>query len=186
MRPCWLVLHRWRSAKVSGHASACDFELERCLTCGAYRMGVWFEMGRWGRWYGIRDEEAHRFFMAVGHREREALFELWYERSVQSVRTGPEAQSSFEARRSPLCCAAPDWETSLVELERLGAAAVDLERCRGCGAWRLTTYWPKDSSDRAAGETARISAEKALALKAADPGERRKLLDSEGWYGLNG
>lgn len=185
LRPCWLLFHRWRPTGVEGHANACDFELDACLTCGAYRLGVWFEMARSGEHYALPAAEAHRFLMAAGPRERSALFELWYDRSVEGSPTPSEGLAAlFGAPDSPLCCAAPDWEVDAVDFARIGGVGVDLERCRACGAHRLATYWPKDSSVRARGPAARLGAEDAARLRAADWGRRRELLEAKGWYGL--
>lgn len=187
MRPCWLLFHRWRPAGVEGHANACDFELDYCLTCAAYRLRIWFETAQRAEHHVLADVEAHRFLMAAGPREREALFELWYDRTLERCPTPSDALSNlFGAPDSPLCCAAPDWEVSLVECARLGASGVDLERCRACGAYRLATYWPKDSPDRARGQAARIGPEEAARLRAADWERRRDLLESKGWFGLDG
>lgn len=125
--------------------------------------------------------------MAARHREREALFELWHDRNLNGAPTAPgELKRLFGAPGSPLCCAAPDWEVSLVEFARLGAFDVDIEHCRNCGADRLVTCWPKDSSDRVRGQVARISPEDAAWLRAADWERRRDFLESKGWYGLDG
>jgi len=148
-------------------------------------MSIWFELSARGSFYPLSGAEAHRFLAAAGRRETEALFELWYERIVASAETDPGSEALFGAPDSPLCCATPEWETVHAGLDRAEACDIDLECCRRCAAWRLTTNWPKDSPDRNRGMGVRIPKEDAEILREADWERRRGLLDGKRWYGLS-
>lgn len=79
-------------------------------------------------------------------------------------------------RRRP-CCAHPAWHAVGVEIARDGGEAIDLDRCEGCGTYRLSWWWPKDSADTKMGGEMDISGDLARRLReTADWEERRRLL----------
>lgn len=73
-------------------------------------------------------------------------------------------------------CAHERWSTRMVELAREGAEAINLDQCDACGRFRLSWWWPKDSSDTAMGAELPISATDALRIREETDWVRRKRL----------
>ena len=58
-------------------------------------------------------------------------------------------QRASRLQRQPRAPCPPhvQWDTVAIEIARGGAEGVDLDRCAGCGAFRLSWWWPKYSAD---------------------------------------
>ena len=65
-----------------------------------------------------------------------------------------------------LCAKHSKWETIAVEIANDGGEGVDLDRCRDCGAYRLSWWWPKDSADTKLQSGMSITEEDAQGLTA--------------------
>lgn len=75
------------------------------------------------------------------------------------------------------CTSHARWTTVMVEMARDGAEAIDLDRCLDCGQYRLSWWWPKDSSDTKLQSERALSAEAAcLLMNEHDWNERARLL----------
>lgn len=74
------------------------------------------------------------------------------------------------------CASHPQWQTLMVELARDGAEAINLDRCMHCGQFRLSWWWPKDSSDTALGSELQISADEADRLRSEPEWSSRAVL----------